>query len=258
MIVAAAKQNSVHDIRSEFREDAAARLADTAARENARGTGAVGKSLSETIRDSMVPRETSGVVPTGDSVTISKEGRSRQRAMTAGTDGAATEESGNAGFQHVSLGGGASAASAADPKAELLEQIKEVKEKLTDAQQRLSQAMSGTSAPPSKAPPPEALPANSGGAEAAPGAGQSGGQDAVRSAGPNTGQALVTPAPGGELNAEAKAVEAEIIQLQTQLQTLYQQLQESAQNGGAPAMGSAGIGGTGGQGGSGERISVTA
>lgn len=242
MIVAAAKQNSVYDIRSEFREDAASRLSEMTARENRRGTAATGKSLAETIRDSMVPRETAAVVPTGDSVTISEEGRSKQRSMAAGTDGEGAEETtASAGFQRVSLGGVESAGTAADAKEELLEQIKEVKEELADAQQRLSQAMSETQSQSPTALPPEQSPEDPDGAGTAP----------------DAGQARAAAAPGGDMNTDAESIEAEVTQLQARLQILYQQLQESSQSG-ATAMGSAGLGGSGDSGGLGERISVSA
>lgn len=236
MITAAVRQNAAYDIGLQIREEQGPRQTVETERDNRPGTLAAGKSLMETIRDSNAPRDSTTVVPQGDTVTISEEGRSKQKAMAGGTE---EENAEGAGVQHMAQGEGGTEANAADQaKQQILDQIKQVKEQLEEAKQKLSQATAAA--------------ADDGAAAA---------EETASPDGTEGTQAQGASQSGTDANPEMKSMQLLVNQLEMQLQTLNQQLLQASKGGrGAPALGTAGIGGEGDGlgGGMGERISVSA
>lgn len=187
------------------------------------GTLTDGKTVSDAARGTSVG---GNAAAERDVVTISEEARNMQKNASQEQDG----DTGS-GNPLASFAGGKTdeskspADAAASAREQLLKQIKEIKEKIANAEDRLAAATASAGTD---------VDANGESVEAAATAGL---QSAV----------------------EVEAIQQEIEQLNQQLQTLYQQLNEQNKGGGGSApMGTAGIGGeANGPSGQGERISVT-
>lgn len=194
---------------------------------NLSGQVRTGKELASAMRDSMADRNTVEATTGQDTVTISEEGRTAAALMQEKKEQGPDGETFPGGGKSVkaNLAGGEEGMSAAERAREtIIKQIKQVKEKIEEAKQRLAEASAS-------------------GKESTPSG--------------NAGDAAAQAVQGMGGTTEAEAIQAEIKMLEQQLQTLNQQLMESDKaSGGAPAMGSAGIGGMGESGGKGERIAV--
>lgn len=201
----------------------------------------LGEALARDVEDARKKEQQTQSASIGDTVSISEEGREKQRAQASGeSGGSANDKEGASDFggnsalgKGTAVGGSAGSAGEKDPETEvekIQREIRDVQTKITDANNRLAAAQSRASM---QAQSPAAQ------EQGAAANAQKGGTEGEEMPEADLGSAT-PPMPGAAIakgDEEVQSIQAELTQLTNELMRLYEKLQDAQKSAGGGAAG---------------------